>query len=400
MDTHAFRYRAARADGALVSGCIDASGSAQATALLLERGLHAVSLAPVAPGDDVRSPASRRALAIAFESLASLVRAGVPLERALAATGPIADPSLRPALAEAREKIREGHGLAAALGASGGTFPPIVVAMVLAGERASQLSAALDEIARQLEQEAELAARLRAALSYPLLLLVAGMASVGVIVTVVVPKFAAILDDLGQQLPASTRLLLGASRVAQATALPLAVIGALTAVAVARAVRGGPGRVAWHRLLLRLPSIGPLRHALASSRFCRAFGGALQAGMPLLAAFDSGREAAADAAMDERFLRARQLVVGGEPLANSLTRKQALTPHALQLLAVGEASGQLGSMASRAGTLTAQAAERQLQSLVRLVEPALIVLFGGLVGLVATALLQAVYSIRPGMVGQ
>jgi type II secretory pathway component PulF len=117
--------------------------------------------------------------------------------------------------------------------------------------------------------------------------------------------------------------------------------------------------------------------------------------MPLLAALDAAGEAAGDLAVVDRLERARERVSQGAPLSVSLEREAALTPSALQLVQVGESSGRLADMARRAGDLAAQEAERGLKTLVTLVEPALIVAFGGLVAFVAAALLQAVYSIRP-----
>jgi len=138
-----------------------------------------------------------------------------------------------------------------------------------------------------------------------------------------------------------------------------------------------------------------VRLALATSRIARALGGMLSAGMPLLAALDAAGEAAGDLAVAARLKRARERVTQGAPLSASLEREGALAPGALQLVQVGESSGRLADMARRAGDLAAQEAERGLKALVTLVEPALIVAFGGLVAFVAAALLQAVYSIRP-----
>jgi len=122
----------------------------------------------------------------------------------------------------------------------------------------------------------------------------------------------------------------------------------------------------------------------------------LQAGMPLLQAMDAARDAAGDRAVADRLGRARTRVAEGQALAPALEREEALSPGALQLVAVGEASGQLAAMTTRAGDLAAQEAERGLRTLVGLLEPGLVVFFGGLVAFVAAALLQAVYSIRPG----
>src|SRR5947209_16065529 len=204
----AFRYKAARADGGIVEGIVDAGSLGQASGVVADRGLFPLMVSVAAAAEVARRPANRRDLAIVFQSIAALVSAGVPLERAVASSETLARGALRDALATARVRLREGETFAQALGAAPGVVPGTVVGMLRAGERGSQLSLALDRVAEHLEQEAELVARVRQALAYPLLLAVVGVASVLVIGTVIVPRFADLLGDLGQELPPATRVLL------------------------------------------------------------------------------------------------------------------------------------------------------------------------------------------------
>jgi type II secretory pathway component PulF len=246
-----------------------------------------------------------------------------------------------------------------------------------------------------LEQEAELVARVRQALAYPMLLAVAGTISVLVIGTVIVPRFAELLGDLGGELPVATRLLLDTSQVLAEWWVLLVVLVAFVTVAAVTWVRRPAGRSRLHRWLLHLPLIGPLRLGLATTRVARALGAMLGTGMPLLAALEASSDAAGDEAVARRVRAARERVSAGASLTDSLGRERAVTPLALQLVAVGESSGRLAEMTRRAGDLAAQEAERGLRTLVTLLEPALIVAFGGLVAFVAASLLQAVYSVRP-----
>jgi len=379
-----------------VNGAIDAACVEQASQLVTERGLFPIALRPDEAAQDQRRVASRRDLAIAFQSIAALVNAGVPLERAVAASEPLTRGVLRQTLASAREELRQGKSFAQALDGRSGVVPSVVLGMIRAGERGSQLGRALEHVATHLEQEAELVARVRQALAYPLLLAVAGTASVLVIGTVVVPRFAALLGDLGQELPLATRLLLAGSSFLSRFWIVLLVIGAAASWATIEWLRRPAGRVQLHELLLSLPAIGQVRHALGSARVTRALGGMLATGLPLLSALDAAREAAGDEAIAARLACARERVAAGAPLAPSLEREAAITGSALQLVSVGESSGRLGEMTLRAGDLAAREAERGLKTVVAILEPALIIAFGGLVAFVAVALLQAVYSLRPG----
>ncbi len=391
----AYSYRAARQDGAIVTGAIEADSHGHASATLASRGLFAIALSPAV--DEHRPAASRRDLAIVFRGIAALVSAGVPLERAIAATESLASGVLRETLSQARERLREGASFANALAVGRGVVPGLVIGMVRGGERGSQLGTALDHIATHLEHEADLVGRVRQALTYPLFLAVAGFASVLVITTVVVPRFAAILGDLGQQLPPATRLLLGMSDLLTRFWIPLLVIVVIATWSAIEWIRRPAGRKSVEELLLKLPFIGSVRRSLATARVMRALGGMLRAGMPLLPALDAAREAAGDLAIAERLERSRERVVQGAALAAALEREKALSASALQLVMVGESSGHVAEMALNAGNLAAQEAERGLRTLVTALEPALIVAFGGIVAFTAAALLQAVYSLRPGL---
>ena len=390
----AYAYRAARQDGAIVTGAIEAESHGQASATLASRGLFAITVSPAV--EEHRSPASRRDLAIVFRGIAALVSSGVPLERAIAASEPLASGALRQTLMSARERLRDGASFANALAVARGGVPGLVIGMVRAGERGSQLATALDHIATHLEQEADLVGRVRQALTYPLLLAVAGAASVLVITTVVVPRFAAILGDLGQQLPPATRLLLGISSVLRHFWIPLLLVGVAATWSAMEWIRRPAGRKQLEEFLLRVPFIGSVRRALATARVMRALGGMLRSGMPLLPALDAAREAAGDLAIAERLERSRERVVQGAALAAAFEREGALSASALQLVMVGESSGRVADMALGAGNLAAQEAERGLRTLVTALEPALILAFGGIVAFTAAALLQAVYSLRPG----
>ena len=388
-----YTFRAARQDGAIVTGALEADGPGHVSATLASRGLFPIAVTE--KDSPPRRAASRSDLAIVFRSISALVAAGVPLERAVASTVTLSSGPLRDTLLLARGRLHEGASLAQALSGSRGAIPAVVLGMVRAGEQGSQLAPALEQVATHLEQEADLLAHVRQALMYPLLLGLAGVASVGVITLVVIPRFAAILNDVGQQLPTSTRLLLAASSFAMRFWIPLLASAAGGIWACAEWLRRPAGLRRCQEILLQTPIIGAVRRSLATARVTRALGGMLRAGMPLLPALDAAREAAGDLAIADRLARSRERVAQGSSLTAALEREAPLMPNALQLLAVGESSGRMAEMALTAGNLAAQDAERGLRALVTVLEPALIVGFGGLVAFTAAALLQAVYSLRP-----
>ena len=393
MNTYA--WRAARGDGKVLVGRLQGASPAAIAGVLENRGLLPIEIAPSAEPPARGPRVSRHALAAVLRGLAGLVDAGVPIARALPLVARHAPRVLSDSLAEAERQLREGRSLAVALGAGPGPLPEGVRALIGAGERQGRLGSAIAQAAAQVEREAELLGRTRQALVYPAVLLATGIVSIAVILAVVVPRFAVLLADLGQSLPASTRGLLMAGQLL-ARWWPLAAVGAtLTIAAFARARATPAGRRWLDRWMLTLPIVGPVRLDLRSARICRAIGTGLDAGLPLPAALGAGSEAGHDLELAARISRVTRRIREGQRLGEALRIEQAIAPVALDLIAVGEASGELAPMAGRAAEIAEARGERALRAAVAVIEPALVLLFGAGVGLVALALLQAVYAIRP-----
>jgi general secretion pathway protein F len=388
-----FSFEAARADGAIVRGALEASTLPDATSVLSARGLFPLRVDPARQRRFSRRP-SARAQAIVFESLASLVETGIPLHHALSATERIASSPLQSALQRIGARVHEGASLGAALAAEESSFSGVAIGLVRSGERGMGLSAALASAAAQLEREADLAARIRAALAYPCLLALIGGVSVAVIVIFIVPRFASLLGELGQSLPTATRLLLEMSAAVRQYGVVLASVTIAGFAALMKVA--AQNRARWDDWLLRLPVIGPIQHAFAGARSARTLGALLETGTPALVALEVAREAAGNAAIAMRLLDAKARVAEGVALSSALGATQALRPAAQQLAVIGDQSGRLSRLLAKAADLEDAEGERRLKTLVAVLEPALILLFAGVVAFVAAALLQAVYSLRPG----
>ena len=392
--TAAYRFRAADASGRVRSGVIRSTSRVEAERTLMGQGLlpMAVEAEPQALSFQF---VRRRELALMFRSLATLLDAGLSLDRTLMVTASATPGRLGVLLSEARTALSEGQTLAAAL-AAGDLVPATVLAMLRSGERAGRLGGTLAHLAGHLEQESELRDRLLQALAYPAVLLLGGVASCLVIGLVVIPRFATLLGDLDRELPPAAATLMALSIWLQHWWQLLLAVAAIGGVLAATTLATGTGRTRLHAALLTVPALGPLRRAIAAERFLRALHVALRAGTPLVPALVLAREACGDAALGRRYAVATESVLQGLPLTASLAAADTLPPIAIQLLGIGEAGGELAGMAERAATVLARDTERLLHATVRLVEPVLIVFLGALVAFVAGAMFQAVYSLRPG----
>lgn len=388
-----FRYDAVRADGHRVLGRLDATTRAEAASALSRRGLLAVAVEPLAEHSREARRPPVRSLATIFRSLASLTSAGVPLRAALRTSRTIAFGPLREALGRVEARIAEGEMLSRALEREPGTFPPVSVGLVRAGERGAGLDLALARAATDLENRAETAGRVRAALAYPIILAAVGGTSLVAILLFVVPKFATLLADVHAALPLATRALLAASAVLRSH---LILIGAgLAATGGALAWIAHSHRHRWHSWLLAAPLVGPVRHALASARGARTLAALLASGSPTLGALRVTAETIGDGAVAGRLSRAAERVGQGESLSHALSAESAFTPLVLQMATIGDGVGRVPELLNRAGDLEEEVTTQRIRGAVALVEPLAVVVFAGAIALVAASLLQAIYSVRP-----
>jgi len=391
----AFRYLAARVDGGRIRGRMEAASAADAVHVLGDRGLFPLSVeAERPPSHWPWRGRPTRTLATALQSLSGLAEVGVPLHHALSATADLVDGPVRDALIRVRERVREGSPLWAALAEQGDMFSAVTVGLVRAGERGVGLAAGLGQAAQQLEREAETQSNLQAALAYPLVLLLVGSLSIGFIVLVVLPRFAALLTDVEATLPPATRFLIGASAFLREHGLLVMTVCLVLVALATRLVM--TYREAWATRLLELPVIGPVRHGLATARVARALGALIGTGVSAVPALAVARDTAGDAAVARRLQAAEQRVAEGTSLGHALHATRALTPAAIRLVRIGERTGRLPDLLEQAAELEERTAARRVRALVTALEPAFIVAFAALVAFIAGAVLQALYAVRPG----
>lgn len=392
-----FRYRAIRADGSEQLGEISASSRGAARDQLAATGIFPVEVRSFVSLSGRTAPVPTGDLALGLRLLGSLLGSGLPLERALGIFPHIAPRGWETSrIGALRAAVREGSPLARALRDAGFGMPPHVSGMLEAGEAGGTLVEALGEVARLVEQSAEHRAAVQGALAYPAILAVAGTSAVALLVGIVLPRFADLLSDVGQQLPPSARLLMLISGlVARWWPLLIAIPAALTAWGMHALARDAAVRLRMHELLLASPLIGPLRQAAAGSRLASALASMLGTGVPIASALAHGALAAGDDAIAARVLAAREAVIRGERLSHAFAAEAVVRPGVLQLIRAGEATGELGEMLRTSARIEAEWSMARIRMLTRLIEPSLILGFGGVIAFVAAALLQAVYSIRP-----
>ena len=395
----AIRFEALDAAGRKVSGVLQADTPRQARSQLRAQGLLPVSIDQARAADHAR-PAWTRGISAAELSLltrqmATLLESGLTMEQTLTALiEEAAGPLTREILSGVKAEVTAGHTLAGALGRYNRSFPDFYCALVHGGEESGALPRVLQQLADYLDTRQALKQKTALALLYPVIVTVVAIAIVTALLVYVVPQVVQVFQQSRQSLPVLTRALIALSDFLRGAwpYLTLAVIGALMATrAVLR--RDGPRRRC-HTLLLRTPWLGLLIRGVNVSRFSSTLAILVGGGVPLLGALNASARVVTNVVMREAIELAIERVREGSSLARALGATRAFPPLLIHLVASGEMSGRLQQMLERAARLETQALERRLAVFVTLLEPAMILVMGGIVLLIVLAILLPIIEIN------
>lgn len=397
-----YRYRAVSSSGEAQQGEAEAADAVAARAMLRQRGLMLLELREAGEGTGAlaglmtqRRRVSSRVLADFASGLAALLAAGLPLDRALAAMAredrrtPLSGVAVR-----LREAVRRGKSLAQAMEEHGDLFSPMQRTLVQAGEAGGNLATCLTRLAEMAERRAATAEALRSALIYPACLLVMALLSLVFIATVVLPQFRPFFEDAGVAMPLPAEILLGTGDLLRDYYYLLLPLFAVLAWAAYQTSRRPDLRLGRDRLLLRLPVIGALLAALEAERLCRLLGTLLQQGVALPSAWRLTLEGLGNAALGAGLAPVASLIRRGGALAEGLAQSPYMPMTAIDLVAIGEQSGQLAGMLLRAADLIDQDAKRRAQRLMALLSPIVTVLVGALVAAVIATVFTALLGLN------
>jgi general secretion pathway protein F len=402
-----FGYRVTDGSGRVKEGVIEAPEERTAADRLRERNLVPIRVWPASTGAERKgeaasrpggSRAARRDLLPFLQGFRTLLSAGIPMDRALEMMAELfrEGPMGRVATSLLRD-VRAGSSLSDAMRKSPGSpFSRFLVQMVQAGQATGRLEEALDQAYRFLDRSRDFRANLLGALLYPAILLAASVLSVVLLVVFVVPRFAGVFASSGVLLPLPTRVLLGASAFFRDYAFYMAA--ALAAAGwLARSILSRPeARRDWDRGKLAWPLVGGTLSAMETSRVARSLSSLLTGGVPILSAFVIAREVSGNAAVREGMEAARLRIQGGAKVAQALGETTPFPPLALQMIAVGEETGRLEAMLESVADSYEETARRSLKNFLTLLEPAVILGMGLLVGFIVLSIFLAIFRLNEG----
>ncbi len=328
-------------------------------------------------------------VAVMTRQLATLVRAGIPLVESISAlVDQTEKESMAKVLTAIREDLKEGTAFAKALDKHKKVFPPLYVNMVAAGEASGTLEAVLERLADFMEDQARLKGKITSAMAYPVLMTIIAACLVGVLMVAVVPKVTSIFENLGQELPWYTVLLITVSDLlADFWWLLLMVLGGMF-YGFKRWVATDEGRLKWDTFMLRVPLFGRLNLLVAVARFSRTLATLLASGVPLLVAMDIVRNVLGNRLLEGVVKDAIGSIREGESIAEPLRRSGQFPPMVTHMITVGEKSGQLEEMLENVSKAYEADVETKVATLTSLLEPLVIVVMGGMVGFIAMAILM------------
>ena len=400
----AFEYTALDAGGREQSGILEGDTARHIRQMLRERQLLPVAVNEVAQKESSRQKStsfsfsrgvSASDLSLFTRQLATLVRAGLPLEESLLAVSQQTErPRIQSIVMGVRARVMEGHTLANGFTEFPRVFPEIYRATVSAGEQAGHLDDVLERLADYTESREGMRQKVMAAMLYPIVLSVMCFVIVCGLMTFVVPKVVAVFEASKGKLPWITQLLIATSDFMRADGIWLIVGVGLIAFLFNRWLRNPNARRKWHRLQLRMPIVGKLSRGFNTARFTRTFSILSAASVPVLEALRISGEVVTNLPMQDAVADAAARVREGAAIGRSLSTSKLFPPMTIHLISSGESSGTLDNMLERAAIAQERELDGLLDAMVGLLGPLLIVTMGLFVMGIVFAMLLPIFEMN------
>ena len=329
------------------------------------------------------------------QELSTLIEAGLPLDRSLQILAELTEKEkFREVVRDLLRKIEAGSSFSEALSSYPGIFPRLYVNMVKAGEVGGVLNVILARLTKYLQTSKETREYLVSVLIYPALLTLVSGASIVILLTFVIPRFAKIFADMGGTIPLPTQILLSVSQFVKD--YWWAIAGGLLAIGfgIRSYTKQGEGKVQWDQLKLRLALVGNLVKQMEIARFARTLGTLIQSGVPILQALQIVRETASNEIIARSIGEVHTGVKQGGSVSKTLQNQGIFPPLAIHMMTVGEETGKLDEMLMRVAETYEANLQTALKRFISLLEPMLILFMGLVIGFIVVSMLLAIFSIN------
>jgi len=401
-----YEYKAFDKKGKEINGIIEAESRVAAAMAVKRLNLYPVTLQETT-GKSIEKRRGEYSLSSFFDRIhrtdiamfttqfAALVEAGMPVVNSFdIVIQQTEKKSVKKMLSVIKEEVNKGVSLADAFSLFPRHFPSLFVNMVRAGEESGSLEIVLKRLADYLQNQLEMRSKIAATLAYPLLMLAVGTGVVFFLVTFVIPTVSGIFKEMDQALPLPTMLLLAVSGFFKSS-WPILLIGVITLLFfLSRYKKTTKGRHFFDRLKLRLPLIGTQYRKVVMARFTRTLGTLLTNGVPIVTSFDIVKNIIDNTVISAEIERVRDEIHEGKEIAGPLGSSGIFPPVVVNMIAVGEKSGQLEEMLNRASRIMENELESSLKKLLSLLEPVMILVMAFIVGFIVISILLPIFEIN------
>ncbi len=401
MATATFEYKARDRAGKLKTGKLEAEFSGQVAARLKSMGYAPLSITETGTGlqREVKIPGftpkvKLKDLAVFSRQFATMIASGLSLLRALTIlTEQTENKELARVVREVRNDLESGNSLSSAMAKHPAAFPPLMINMCKAGEVGGFLDTVLLQIASNYEAEVKLRGKVKAAMTYPVVVFVIAILAVVGMLLFIVPVFVGLFADFDSQLPAPTRFLVWLSGLMKV----LAPLGFFATVALflswPKLKRQDRVRNVLDPLRLKVPIFGNLFRKIALARFSRNLGTMMKSGVPILQSLDIVADTTGNVVLERALREVQNSVRQGEALAAPLLNHPVFPPMVVQMMSVGEDTGALDTMLHKIAEFYDQEVEATTEALTALIEPLMIVVIGSIIGAMIVALYMPIFSL-------
>ncbi|HTE57228.1 MAG TPA: type II secretion system F family protein [Verrucomicrobiae bacterium] len=395
-----FTYTAVTKDGKTVHGTLDAVDRQGVVSSLTKQGAKPVAI----KAEGVHGSKKHRGkkvkskdLVIFTRQLSTMISAGVPLTRAMYTLQMQTDNKyFKEVIGTMMKDIEGGLAMGDAFDKYPNVFSDVYVNMVKAGEAGGILDEILKRLASQVEQDSSMRKKIKSAMAYPVVIFGITILAFFGIMIFVIPKLGKIIKDLGGEdakLPVYTEMMLNFSTFLQKNAIPLLAVSIIGVYLLRRYIRTPKGKYQFHALLLRLPIIKTVVIKIAIARFARTFASLMSAGVAVLDALEVTGGAIGNKVIERELQEAAKAVKNGKQLSEPLSQSKHFPPIVSQMLAIGEETGQIDTILIKVADFYEEEVETTIDGLSSLIEPLMIVVLGGMVGLIAASVMGPIASL-------
>jgi len=398
-----FGYKVRSPQGNLLTGTIDAKEQRMAVDRLKRQRFIVLEIGEIKKNtirdlfntiNFLKKRVRQKDLVLFSRQLSTLIGAGVPIVQGLTILlNQIDNSAFKKVIDGIREDIESGTSITEALGRHPTVFSELYVNMVKSGELGGILDVILERLSGYLEAAARLRGKIKSAMVYPAVIALVASGITTFLIIVVVPAFVKIFQEAGARLPLPTQILLIVSTFLRRYVIFIIISLVVFFVGLRQYYRTATGSMYIDRLLLRVPIFGPLLRKIAVAKFTRTFGTLVKSGVPILQALDTVAKTSGNRVIEKAVLEAKESIREGERISEPLKTSGAFPPMVIQMISVGEETGNLDAMLSKIAEFYEQEVDAAISGLTSMIEPVVIVFMGVVIGAIAISMYMPMFQL-------